>query len=182
VNRTRLGVVAVVVFAVLGWSAGAVGSEGPRVNVFDDCDAATFNSGPPTGPGLGHICDGNGKTTFQSFVAQLQANGVVDNKSAKGWKFAPGMLDLDAGQPFIAVNKGGETHSFTEVANFGGGCVAILNTLLGGLTPVPECATPAFPATLVPAGGTLDVAGLSPGVHRFECLIHPWMRTTVVVS
>jgi len=170
----------VVVFAVLGWSAGAVGSEGPRVNVFDDCDATTFNA--VIGPGT---CVGNGKTTFQDFVAQLQANGVVDNKSGRGWKFAPGTLDLAAGQPFIAVNKGGETHSFTEVANFGGGCVAVLNTLLGGLTPVPECGAGGNqipPATIVRAGGTLDVAGLSPGVHHFECLIHPWMRTDVVVE
>jgi len=177
VNRTRLGVIAVVMFAVLGWTAAAVGSEGPRVNVMDDCDAATFNA--VIGPGT---CVGNGKTTFQDFVAQLRANGVVANKSGKGWKFAPGDLELGAGQAFIAVNKGGETHSFTEVQNFGGGCVAALNALLGGLTPVPECATPAFGATLVPAGGTLSVAGLSPGVHRFECLIHPWMRTVVTVD
>ena len=176
-NHTRLGVIAVVVFAVLGWTAVALGSQGPRVNMMDDCDAATFNA--VIGPGT---CVGNGKTTFQDFVAQLQANGVVANKSGKGWKFAPGDLELGAGQPFIAVNKGGETHSFTEVQNFGGGCVAALNALLGGLTPVPECATPAFGATLVAAGGTLDVAGLSPGVHRFECLIHPWMRTVVTVD
>ena len=176
-NRTRLGVIAVVMFAVLGWTATAIGSEGPRVNVFDDCDPASFNA--VIGPGT---CVGNGKTTFQDFVSQLQANGVVDNKSGKGWKFAPGQRGLDAGQPFIAVNKGGETHSFTEVRNFGGGCVAALNALLGGLTPVPECATPAFGATLFPAGGTLHVAGLAPGVHRFECLIHPWMRTVVTVE
>jgi hypothetical protein len=50
---------------------------------------------------------------------------------------------------------------------------------------VPECGPKGNqipPATIVPAGGTLPVAGLTPGVHRFECLIHPWMRTTVVVE
>jgi hypothetical protein len=26
------------------------------------------------------------------------------------------------------------------------------------------------------------VSGLTVGIHRFECLIHPWMRTTVVVG
>src|SRR5262245_11599899 len=35
-----------------------------------------------------------------------------------------------------AYNKGGETHSFTEVAQLGGGCVQVLNSILG-LTPVP---------------------------------------------
>jgi hypothetical protein len=69
------------------------------------------------------------------------------------------------------------------VASFGGGCIDVLNGLLG-LTPVPECAGfpfGAFGATLVRPGETLSVT-LAPGTHRFECLIHPWMRTTVVVS
>ena len=163
---------------MLGWTAVAVGSGGPRVLMKDDCDPATFNAA--IGPGT---CVGNGTTTFQSFVAQLQANGLIANKSAKGWAFSPVRLDVDAGRSFVAVNRGGETHSFTEVANFGGGCVAILNALLGGLTAVPECGNPAkFPGTLVPAGGTLTVSGLSPGVHRFECLIHPWMRAVVTVD
>ena len=30
-----------------------------------------------------------------------------------------------------ARNRGGEDHTFTEVANFGGGCIAALNDLLG---------------------------------------------------
>jgi plastocyanin len=180
VNRLRLGVICVGIVVMLGWTAAAVGSDDVQVNMKDDCDAATFNA--VIGPGT---CVGNGKTTFQDFVAQLQANGVIANRSAKGWKFAPGQMEIEAGQPFTVVNKGGETHSFSPVANYGGGCVAVLNGLLGGLTPVPECGAAGNqipPATIVPAGHTLNVAGLSPGIHRFECLIHPWMRTTVVVE
>jgi plastocyanin len=164
-------------FVMLGWAATAAGSHDEGVLMKDDCDAATFNAA--IGPGT---CVGNGRTTFQSFVAQLQANGVVANRSAKGWAFKPGKLEVDQGESFSARNVGGETHSFTEVAQYGGGCVAVLNGLLGGLTSVPECATGAFPATLVPAGGSLTVSGLSAGVHHFECLIHPWMRTDVVVE
>jgi len=68
------------------------------------------------------------------------------------------------------------------VQAFGGGCVAPLNAILH-LTPVPECAIPGlFGSTLVEQGDTLGVTGLAPGVHRFECLIHPWMRTTVTVG
>ena len=70
------------------------------------------------------------------------------------------------------------------MANFGGGCIAALNTLLG-LTPVPECAGfpgGAFGATLVHAGATVTTVALPPGVHRYECLIHPWMQTTVTVG
>jgi hypothetical protein len=72
-------------------------------------------------------------------------------------------------------------HSFTEVQQYGGGCVAVLNNILH-LTAVPECGIGAFPATLIPSGGTLTVSGLSAGVHHFECLIHPWMRTDVTVQ
>jgi plastocyanin len=38
-----------------------------------------------------------------------------------------------------------------------------------------------FATTGVPAGGTSTVPTLSQGTHLFECMIHPWMRTTVVV-
>jgi plastocyanin len=175
-NRIQLGVISIVMLVVLGWAAAAAGSEGARVLIKDDCDPATFNAA--IGPGT---CVGNGRTTFQSFIAQLQANGLVANRSAKGWKFVPGMFELDAGADIVARNKGGESHTFTEVQNFGGGCVAPLNAILH-LTPVPECSTGAFAATLIPAGGTRDVTGLAPGLHHFECLIHPWMRTDVVVE
>ena len=82
-----------------------------------------------------------------------------------------------------ANNRGGEDHTFTEVATFGGGCIGILNGLLG-LTPVAECAGfpgGAFGATLVPTRGTIEKAALSPGTHRFECLIHPWMQAKLKV-
>jgi len=161
---------------MLGWAAAAAGSEQERVLIKDDCDPATFNAA--IGPGT---CVGDGTTTFQSFIAQLQANGVVANRSARGWAFRPGQLELNAGQGLQARNKGGENHTFTEVANYGGGCVAPLNAILH-LTPVPECQTGAFGATLVPAGGSLNIPGLAPGLHHFECLIHPWMRTDVVVG
>src|SRR6266498_3441439 len=69
-------------------------------------------------------------------------------------------------------------------AVLGGGCIAAVNALLG-LTPVPECAGfpgGAFAATTVSPGDTVTTSPLSPGIHRFECLIHPWMQTTVTVG
>jgi len=179
VHRTRLGVILVVILAALGLAAVAVAShDDAQVTMKDDCDAATFNA--VVGPGT---CVGNGKTTFQNFVAQLQANGVLVNRSAKGWAFRPGRLEVEQGETITIRNKGGETHSFSPVAQYGGGCVAVVNGFLGGLTSVPECANPAiFPGTNIPAGGSRTISGLSPGLHRFECLIHPWMRTDVVVE
>jgi plastocyanin len=73
------------------------------------------------------------------------------------------------------TNRGGRVHTFTEVAEFGGGRVPPLNQ---GLVPAPECAT----ATNVPPGTSQEVTGLGPGNHRFQCCIHPWMRALVKVG
>jgi plastocyanin len=154
-------------------TSSSAASSSRQVVIRDDCDPATFNAA--IGPGT---CVKDGSTTFSQFVAQLLAQG-----RAPAWRFAPGQLNLAAGGTLEGRNKGGESHTFTEVAAFGGGCIQVLNDLLG-LVPVPECAGfpgGAFGATLIPAGGTLTVAP-APGIHRFECLIHPWMRATVDVS
>jgi hypothetical protein len=169
---TMAGLVALLVLVpAVGASAA---STTRQVQVLDDCDPATFNAA--IGPGT---CIKDGGTTFQEFIGQLLAQG-----RAPAWRFAPGQLKLDPGGTLAAQNRGGEDHTFTEVANFGGGCIQALNDLLR-LTPVPECAGfpgGAFAATLVPPGGTVTTAPLPPGIHRFECLIHPWMRTTATVG
>jgi hypothetical protein len=41
---------------------------------------------------------------------------------------------------------------------------------------------PVGPFNGMGAGDTLGLGQLSPGTHLFECLIHPWMRTTVEQS
>jgi plastocyanin len=174
--KRRLATVAgIAVLLVLVPVAGASATSATRqVQALDDCDPVTFNAA--VGPGT---CVKSGSTTFSEFIAQLLAQG-----RAPAWRFAPGQLKLAAGGTLAANNRGGEDHTFTEVASFGGGCIAALNNLLG-LTPVPECAGfpgGAFAATLVPPGGTVTTKPLTPGVHRFQCLIHPWMRTTVTVG
>jgi hypothetical protein len=74
-----------------------------------------------------------------------------------------------------AINDGGRLHTFTEVANFGGGFVPPLN---GTLAFAPECAT----ATPLPPGARQQVTGLTPGNHLFQCCIDPWMRMLVKVE
>ncbi len=179
------GVMLGVALVMSGTSASA--EDAKRVRIFDDCDVASFNAA--FGPGT---CVGDGRTTVDEFIAQLTANGNVANRAAKGWAFKPGSFHIDADEHVDAVSRGGEFHTFTEVAQFGGGCVTPLNDLLG-LTAVPECdgvlvtpgvpgpVPPAFIATGVPPGGQLPVAGLSPGEHKFQCLIHPWMQSVVDV-
>jgi hypothetical protein len=177
-RMSRAAAVAVVAVAALVVAIAAGASGGSRhVRAFDDCDPATFNAN--VGPGA---CVGDGKTLFPNFIGQLIAKG-----SADGWSFGPSTLNLEQGRSIEVENRGGEFHTFTEVANFGGGCVPKLNGILH-LTPVPECpagATPGQPATFGPTGmlpdGEVNVAGLTVGVHKFQCLIHPWMHTTVTV-
>ena len=161
--------------ATAGSGSGG-GGETKRVRLFDDCDPATFNA--TFGPGT---CVGDGETTVESFIAQLTDNGLQANESADGWEFKPADFHIDGGDRVRAVNRGGEFHTFTEVAKFGGGCIPELNAILG-LSPVPECGDPdVFPATGVVPGGTLSVNGLAPGTHNFECLTHPWMQSVVEV-
>jgi plastocyanin len=174
--KRRLATVAgLAALLVLVPAAGASAASATRqVQVLDDCDPATFNAA--IGPGT---CIKDGGTTFSEFIAQLLAQG-----RAPAWRFAPDQLNLDAGSTLQAHNRGGEVHTFTQVASFGGGCIQALNDLLG-LTPVPECAGfpgGAFAATAVAPGGTVTTSPLPPGIHRYECLIHPWMQTTVTVG
>jgi hypothetical protein len=167
-----LGVTSLVAF-VLATGSSAVSSS-RNVQILDDCDPPTFNAA--VGPGT---CVKDGSTTFSEFIGQLLAQG-----RAPAWRFAPDHLKLATGGTLVGRNIGGEDHTLTEVANFGGGCIGALNDLLG-LSPVPECAGfpgGAFAATLVAPGEALETAPLAPGIHRFECLIDPWMQTTVDVG
>jgi plastocyanin len=173
-RKRRLALVAVASLSLLlAASSTASASQTTRhLNMLDDCDPISFNA--VIGPGT---CTKTGSTSFTDFVGQLLAMG-----RAPAWRFAPTSLSLPAGSTIVAFNKGGEDHTFTEVANFGGGCVQVLDDLLG-LSPVPECSNPALVfGTLAEQGGSIQTAPLAPGVHRFECLIHPWMRATVTVE
>jgi plastocyanin len=171
-NALRLSALAVGA-AVIMLALPGVGLADPsRVVAHDDCDAATFNA--VIGPGA---CVGDGGTTFADFIGQL-----MDHKFAGAWRFSPNQVKLRAGEPLVLDNRGGETHTLTQVTQFGGGgIVPELNEILFG-TPTP----PTFffgPPNFVPAGGTLNVPSsvLTPGTHLFICIIHPWMEETVVV-
>jgi plastocyanin len=163
--------------------AGMTGHDRPlvpaQVVALDECDPATFNLPSNVGPGfcknvaLGYTPLGY-TTTFSKLFAEAAA-GTPD--------FEPDALTADEGTPVIAVNEGGEPHTFTEVAHFGGGFIPPLN---GGENVAPECAagfsSVAVARTRILQGSQLRVNGLSKGEHHFQCCIHPWMRMTVVVK
>ena len=154
----------------LGMSTTVLAASSHRtVQMLDACDGPSFNA--VIGEGA---CERPGGVTFDRFIGQLLTLG-----EAPAWRFSPTQMRIAAGGEIDAYNKGGEFHTFTEVANFGGGCVPDLNAALG-LTPVPECANPAlFGTTGAAPGGEVETGELAAGTHKFMCLIHPWMRTTV---
>ena len=141
------------------------------VSMMDACDPASFNAAL-NDP---EACIRNGGVTFEKFIDQLAKHGSIGS-----WHFAPPQMDARVGQTLLAVNRGGEVHTFTEVEEFGGGIVPILNQLTGNTTVAPECLQ-LGPGDFIPPGGTTTHEVTETGVERFECCIHPWMRTVVRV-
>lgn len=93
------------------------------------------------------------------------------------WRNEPSYLTVRAGRTVRVSNQGGRVHTFTEVADFGGGFVPGLN---GAMSPAPECNPNSV--TFVARGQTQELTGMMPGLHKFQCCIHPWMRAAVRVE
>ena len=189
-RKALLVPLAAMALGVAGIPAAAGHSSSPRMHVIesqDDCEPISFNAALQDP----QACVGAGKTTFDESIAQMLDDGEVD-----GWEFDSDELKIRTGETVEVRGVGGEFHTFTKVKEFGGGCVQEINTLLN-LKPVVECddlvAPPGAPIGVkvprgfledgVPPGVTRKVpaAKLTPGTHKFECLIHPWMHAEVKV-
>jgi hypothetical protein len=172
--RTVVGA-AFAIVALLSLTAGAGAVQGDKkIRLLDDCDPVTF-SGVPGG------CIGNGHTTFAEFIEELE-----ETQDVHKWRNQPSQMHVNVGRPTLIENRGGEVHTFTPVAAFGGGFVPDLNALSGNPVPAPEClnfgAITFIPAGAVEEGPTAGTSELPVGVSRFQCCIHPWMRTVVEVA
>ncbi len=196
----RFNVYGYAVFAGLLTVAGVVATAQSGVQVFrirDDCDPATFNADPPVGPGAPQdLCNPNfdGDQTFAEFIEEL-----TDDQEAGHWRFQPDDKELDRGQATVIDSRdAGEFHTFTRVAEFGGGIIFGLNALTGAGDTRPECGTAASPAgdgelappsatnRFVPDGSVLTgptagSAALPRGPSKWQCCIHPWMKSEVKV-
>jgi len=183
----RVTVASVVVMAAVALFAG------PSPQAFrirDDCDPPTFNADPPVGPGAGEICNPafDGGTTFERFIEEL-----MDDQKVGAWRFNPDRVDVDSGQGTSLENRGGEFHTFTRVDQFGGGIIGGLNNLSGSGPTRPECgalgnlAPPREAHIFVPdganfAGPTAGSSALPSGTTKWQCCIHPWMRSEITVQ
>jgi hypothetical protein len=93
-------------------------------------------------------------------------------------------------------------HTFTRVNQFGKGAVPPFNAAVpndgpatgGEVTIDPATGLPSFGSVIATAAGpdadhpgffgsppSRTISGLTAGTYKFQCLFHPWMRTTVTV-
>lgn len=157
----------------LSASASALDDARPAshpIELLDQCDPTTFNAA--IGPGT--CMSGHAGIKFDTFINQL-----INAGDAPAWRNAPSKFSATVGTQLVAINRGGEVHTFTHVAAFGGGVVPELNAILG-LQPVPECLTAPADEFLLP-GGTDSEAITKSGTALYQCCIHPWMKTVVTV-
>jgi plastocyanin len=187
VEMRRTGIVAALllsvglaaIFTTTHVTARSGRQEGPREVVLrDDCD--------PTDPGwtpTGGCSLSEGDVTLAEFGAARLSPLAPSVIGHPAWFFDPSYLEVKAGKRIRILNEGGRTHTFTEVANFGGGRVLGLNTSQPGVPPLTQASECVAPGVVdIPGGGSSEIEGLSAGDHRFQCCIHPWMRTLVKVT
>lgn len=182
-RAVRLAAVVAIVLVTSMFARPAGAKSAQEMRLRDDCDAASFNAVLGAG-----ACVGNGGTTIDEFNQELAARGSVGS-----WKYNPDHDDQRPGEVRVAVNRGGETHTFTKVHAFGGGFVAGLNQASGNPVPASECAItnpdgtlrpqPASPTNnFVAAGTTVSVPAMGNATELWQCCIHPWMRVRIGVK
>lgn len=148
-----------------------------QVVALDECDPVTFNQ--QLGPDFCKNIALGAITTLSQLFAEAQAGTPDPN-----WDFEPDTVHMKRGTTLSVVDQGGEPHTFTEVAQFGGGFIPGLNA--PGESTVPECdggfAKVNVARTRILQGSHVEITGLSKGQHHFQCCIHPWMRVNVDVK
>lgn len=150
------------------------GDHKPKIAIRDDCAASD-----PAWVALGGCTLTTGAVTVSQFNLLLftpheSSNTVVGHPA---WRMDPTYVRIDPEDTLRITNTGGRHHTFTEVTNFGGGFVSVLN---GNLLAADECKAAAG-MQLAP-GDSVSVTSLGVGDHRFQCCIHPWMRILVKVE
>jgi plastocyanin len=147
-------------------------SERRNIAIRDDCDPRD----PAWAPTGGCLLR-RGDVTFAEFNAEMNSLLAASVVGHQAWRNDPSYVEIKAGKTVRVRNRGGRVHTFTEVAMFGGGKIPSPD-LNKGLVTAPECPG----STNIPPGGSMLVAELAVGNHRFQCCIHPWMRALIKVK
>ena len=152
---------------------GNANGGGPKryIAVLDDCDP----NDPTWAPTGGCLLEG-GDVTNAEFTAFLTSPLYLSTVGHPAWRNEPSYVKIEVGESVRVRNEGGRLHTFTRVAQFGGGRVPPLNV---GLTPAPECLNSS--SSDIAPGASLRVTGDAVGTTRYQCCIHPWMRAAIKV-
>jgi len=172
-RKTRLTdvMLSALLLAGCGDASGTTGV----IQLRDNCDPATFNA--TLGDGACQHSSGAVGLSLTDFTSRLQSTHLIE-----AWKIEPATISLPKGTTMAVLNSGGETHTYTEVAAFGGGVIPVLNQLSENLSVAPECADPAAVSASTVRSNEVKMHTFdAPGIRRFQCCIHPWMRQTVTV-
>jgi plastocyanin len=166
--------------------AAQVRSSDPNIAMMDNCSEADPGyadvGGCPEGapfPGFRSYGGDVSVAEFFSLLTSSLAPGHVIGHPS--WRNQPSYLSIALGQTVRVTNSGGRVHTFTEVQEFGGGFVPLLNE---EMEAAPECGADFVPdpdVVFVGVGQTQTLS-LQTGLHKFQCCIHPWMRGAVRVN
>jgi len=150
----------------------AAQADSPQNRVLELRDACEKSSWDVEFPGL--CTKSAGSVTLSEFREELADGGDG------AWWIRQRAIGLNQGDSIAVKNVGGIVHTFTEVNQFGKGCVPEWNQAVK--ETVDNCDFGKFIGTLVQPGASSVPEKPAVGVHKFQCLIHPWMRTTVTVE
>jgi hypothetical protein len=167
----------------LAGSAGA-SDGGVVIQARDACDPATFP------PGFCVRTDNSGGVVaINDLLAKVAKSGAHP-----AWRFTKDKLTVERGTPVVAeFGRGGEVHSFTDVtaSGFGPGCIDVINQAefgkpdtspLCGPVPVPDGLGAILSTSGLFPGKPLTIDTSTAGTRLFQCMLHPWMRTTLTVE
>jgi plastocyanin len=171
-----MGAAAAASLVMVAPAAVAAEPQTKLVRLLDACDKETWDA---AGAGICNVDAGS--VTFDRFVADLQKGG------SGAWWINNRKDTIDAGDKLSVVNQGGIVHSFTEVRSFGQGIVPPWNAAVKETVPAvtvggtPVGQNPADFGTIVAPGATPLEITPAKGVHNYQCIIHPWMRSVITV-
>jgi hypothetical protein len=182
----------------LVFASTASASDGNRsrvqvIQVQDRCDPVTFAQNDV--PCVAHS---NGNVPFLTLIGLIRARPAeaLGKRDADGWRFHPDEIEVKLGTTLMAVDVGGEQHTFTEVDHFVNSCIPPIAAIFAHVQPPLPVLSDAQCGTLLATTSVFPVGFPAPpptpntvvahedelGTEMYQCLIHPWMRLTVRVE
>ncbi len=174
----RFGSILSMVIAIGTIGVAEAQDHSQQVIILDECEPTSFNT--QFGPGTCLNVVSLGGVPLADFLGALPTGHPA-------WLFYPtDPVTIKKKDSLRVVNQGGEIHTFTEVAEFGGGFLPVLNNPPNS-PAIQECAggyanNTELASTRVLQGSSLEISGLKKGLHRFQCCVHPWMRMEIEVK